>query len=164
MTPLTPTYLDASQAAPAQLVDLEARWANLPVAVATESVSASLAGLFAKQKTFDAYQTALVAYNQRYRPAYHGRRSVSTTSRLALWCRSMADLYRRAARAECPTNVLEQAHRCADRLGKRLNRGIVCRPATVRVTADVIAGLTAIAEWCDRLLVAGGNDHGPPTA
>jgi hypothetical protein len=155
MTTLTPTCSDAAQAdALAQLVELEARWVNLPVAATTESASASLAGLVAKQKAFDAYHARQVAYNQRYRPAYNGQRPVTTAVRLAVWCRMMADLFRQAGRDECPVNVLELAHRCADRLARRLNQDIACRPATITSTADAIAELDAIAKRCEELLPA----------
>jgi hypothetical protein len=162
MTHSTPTNLDVTQAdALAHLVELEARWVNVQSAVATESASASLAGLVAKQKAFDGYHAQLVAYNQRYRPAYHGLRPVNTAVRLAAWCRTMADLYGRAGRAECPVHLLEQAHRCADRLGARLNRDLVCRPAAVTNTAEAIAGLGAVAEWCDGLLPTVAAGHLP---
>jgi hypothetical protein len=150
---------DAAQAdALAHLVELEARWVNVPAAVTTASASASLAGLVAKQKAFDGYHAQLVAYNQRYRPAYHGLRPVNTAVRLAAWCRKMAELYTRAGQAECPVHLLEQAHRNADRLGARLNRDLVCRPAQVASTADAIAGLGAVAEWCDSLLFPAADD------
>jgi hypothetical protein len=157
MNPSTPTNTDATQAdALARLVELEARWVNVPLAVATDSAAASLAGLVAKQKAFDAYRAQLVSYNQRYRPVYDGQRPVNTAVRLAAWCRTMADLYRRAGRAECPVNLLEQAHRGADRLGTRLNRDLIARPAAVTSTADAIAGLGAVANWCDGLVPATG--------
>jgi hypothetical protein len=149
----TSTNPDAAQAdALAHLVELEARWVNVPLPVVTDSARASLAGLVAKQKAFDAYHAQMVAYNQRYRPAYHGLRPVCTAVRLAAWCRTMADLYTRAGQIECPVQLLEQAHRNADRLGGRLNRDLVCRPAHVMRTADAIAGLRAIAKWCEGLL------------
>ena len=159
---MTTTYLDATQAdALAHLVELEARWVNVPLAVATASAKASLAGLVAKQKAFDAYRDQLVAYNQRYRPAYDGLRPVNTAPRLAAWCRKMADLYRRAGGAECPVHLVEQAHRCADRLGARLNRDLFCRPADVTSTADAIERLGAVAEWCDGLVPAAADDPRP---
>ncbi len=160
MIPSTSTDSDAVQAdALARLVELEARWVSVPSAVATASASASQAGLVAKQKAFDAYHTQLVTYNQRYRPAYHGDRPVNTAARLAAWCRTMADLYTRAVQAECPVSLLEQAHRCADRLGTRLNRDLVCRPAAVTSTADAIADLKAVAKWCDRLLPSAEDEQ-----
>ena len=162
MIPSTPIPSDTAQVdALAHLVELEARWVNVPLAVATTSTKASLAGLVAKQKAFDAYRGELVAYNKRYRPAYDGLRPVNTAARLAAWCRAMADLYRRAGRAECPVHLLEQAHRFADRLGARLNRDVVGRPAAVTSTADAIASLKAVAEWCDGLLPAAADGQLP---
>jgi hypothetical protein len=162
MTTLTPACPDAAQAdALANLVELEARWMNVPVAVPTDSATASLAGLVAKQKAFEAYRAQKVAYNQRFHPAYHGQRPVTTAVRLAAWCRTMADLFRRAGQAECPVNVLEQAHRCADRLGSRLNRDLVCRSAPGTTTADAIAGLGTVAAWCDSLLPADADGQRP---
>ena len=162
MTSATPDYPDDAQAdALAHLVELEARWVSVPVAVATESASVSVAGLVAKQKAFDAYHAGRVAYNQRFRPAYHGQRPVTTAVRLAAWCRTMADLYRRAGRSECPVHILDQAYRCADRLRIRLSRDPVRRPEVVTTTAGAIAGLEAVAAWCDGLLPPGSDAHGP---
>jgi hypothetical protein len=154
MTHLAPTCPDASQTdALARLIELEARWSNVPVAVPTASPSASLAGLVAKQKAFDAYHVQLVRYNREYHPAYHGQRPVTTAVRLAAWCRSMADLYGRASRVDCPVNLLEQAHRAADRLGARLNQEPIGRHEA-NTTPEAIAGLHSVAEWCDGLAVA----------
>jgi hypothetical protein len=62
----------------------------------------------------------------------------------------MADLYWRAGRVDCPVNVLERAHRAADRLGGRLNQEpLGRRAATTR--PEAIAGLRSIADWCDGL-------------
>ena len=69
----------------ARLVELEARWGNVPLAVASDSASASLAGLVAKQKAFDAYRAQPVSYNQRFRPVYDGQRPVNSPVRLAAW-------------------------------------------------------------------------------
>jgi hypothetical protein len=152
MTLLTFARSDTTQAdALAHLIELEAHWVTVPVAVPNASGVGSLAGLVAKQKAFEAYHVQQVAYNQQYRPAYHGQRPVTTAIRLAAWCRTMADLYRRAERAECPVNVLEVAHRCADRLGRRLSCELFIRPANLTTTAEAIAGLEAIAGWCDGL-------------
>jgi hypothetical protein len=153
MIPSTSMSPDAAQAdALAHLVELEACWANVPLPVVKDSATASLASLVAKQKAFDAYHAHMVAYNQRYRPAYHDLRPICTAVRLAPWCRWMADLYARAGQTECPVQLLEQAHRNVDRLGSRLNRDLVCRPTHVMRTADAIAGLRAIAKWCDGLM------------
>jgi hypothetical protein len=149
---MMPSPPDATQAdALAHLVELEARWTNIPLAAMTDSPGASLAGLVAKQKAFDAYHAKLVAYNRLHRPTYDGQRPVTTPVRLAVWCRKMSELYRHASGAECPVNLLEQAHRCADRLGIRLNRDLVGRPTNVTRTAEAIAGLEALAAWCDGL-------------
>jgi hypothetical protein len=151
MTPPSPAPTPATQAdALARLVELEAHWLNVPPAVTAGSAAASLAGLVAKQKAFEAYRVGLAEYNRRHRPAYDGLRPANTAARLAAWCRGMADLYRRAGGADCPVHVVEQAHRGADRLGARLNQAAPGRPA-VATTADAITALTAVADWCDGL-------------
>jgi hypothetical protein len=153
MSAATPANLGPTQAdALAILLELEAHWMNVPTAVTTESARAMLAGLVAKQKAFDAYRAQLVAYNQRFRPTYDGLRPVGTPARLAAWCRTMADVYQRAGHAECPVDLLEQVHRCADRLSARLKRDRFCRPAPLKTTADAIAAFSTVAEWCDTLL------------
>jgi hypothetical protein len=151
MTIAIPTGSDATQAdALAILVELEARWETIPVAAATAAPRESMAALVAKQKAFDAYHVQMVAYNRQYHPAYHGQRPATTAVRLAAWCRSMADLYGRAGQVNCPVNVLEQAHRAADRLGVRLNRESLGRQAA-NTTPEAIAVLRSVAEWCDGL-------------
>ena len=77
----------------------------------TSSAPAASLGLRAKQRAFDAYHALLVAYNRQYRPPHEAERPLSTPARLAAWCRTVRDLFRRAAPADCPVHALEKAFR-----------------------------------------------------
>jgi hypothetical protein len=131
----------------AAIIELEAAWENVPATVAGASPGDSLRSLTAKQRAFDAYRAGLVAYNRHYRADYRGERPATTPKRLGAWCRRLAELYRRADRTACPVQVLEKAHRCADRFADRL--AVVACPRAA--TGDSAADLGSIADWCDRL-------------
>src|SRR5262245_10917382 len=45
------------------------------------------------QKTYDAFRSKLVMYNKQYSPAHVPDLLLNTPSRLAMWCRTMQDLY-----------------------------------------------------------------------
>jgi hypothetical protein len=148
------THLTAAQAdALAVVVELESLWENVPSAAAQTSASEGWRGLNAKQRAFDAYHSHLVAYNRQYRPSHFGERPATTPSRLGAWCRKMAQLYGRVDRAECPVALLEKVHRYADRLAVRLNATPCVRGTPQTSTADAVADLGAVAEWCDGLVV-----------
>jgi hypothetical protein len=146
------TQLPAVQAdALAAVVELEALWENIPAAAAGASPGEALRGLTAKQRAFDAYRAGLIEYNRRYGAAYHGERPATTSKRLGAWCRRLAALYLRANQTGCPVQVLEKAHRAADRLATRLGTAPCSRPAAPASAADAVADLQEVAGWCDGL-------------
>jgi hypothetical protein len=138
----------------AALIELEAFWENVPVTAAGALPSESLRGLTAKQRAFDAYHASLVAYNRRYGVAYHGERPAATPKRLGAWCRRLAALYRRADQADCSIQLLEKAHRCADRVAAQMAVTACPRAASASGPSDVAADLGSIADWCERLSAA----------
>jgi hypothetical protein len=149
------SQLAASQAnALAVVIELESLWENVPVMAAQVDANEGWRLLSAKQRAFDAYHTHRVAYNRQYQPAYHGERPVATPSRLGAWCRKMAALYRRLDHAECPVQLLKKAYRFADQLAARFNTSPCLRALAHTNTADAVAALGSIADWCDGLFPA----------
>jgi hypothetical protein len=117
--------------------------------------------LKARQKAYEAFHDKLLAYNKRYTPAHAPELLLNTPVRLAAWCRTMRDLYRQVEHAppgHCPVNVVEKAHRWADRVAARLNKdraGPTPLPGTI---GTAIRQLEAVAQWCDGLVGATSED------
>jgi hypothetical protein len=131
----------------AQLVELEARWENLPQAPAR-----STRDLAAKQAAYEAYRARRATYNGRYQPAHDPRVLAHTPARLGAWLRAMRDLFARAEadpRCPCPVHLMEKARRCAERVALRLNveppAPPPAPPGTVRAAVE---GLETLARWC----------------
>ena len=142
--------LDLAQAAELSLlVDLEARWENLRKG----NLGHSLQDLLARQKAYDAFHAKLVAYNRCYTPPHVPELLLNTPVRLALWCRKMRDLYRRAEdlpQGHRPVHLLEKSYRCADHVATRLHTAPASRPAALPGTSHDTAGaLEALAQWCE---------------
>ena len=128
----------------AQLVELEARWENLPHASTN-----STRELAEKQNAYEAYRSRRAAYNGLYK-AHEPRMPVHTPVRLGAWLRAMRDVYARAEadpRCPCPVHLMERARRCAGRLALRLEAEPpdLTPPLTVRAA---IEGLETLARWC----------------
>jgi hypothetical protein len=133
------------------LVELEARWEylrNIP-ARARGSGTKDLQGI---QRAYEAFHGKLAAYNKRYKPAHVPELLLNTPSRLAVWCRSMRQLYLQVEhdpRAVCPVHLIEKAYRCAERISVRLKQDRLSRsalPATIRAAIEALEVLT---RWCD---------------
>jgi len=144
---LTPDQATALTA----LIELEARWENLPRSEVRDDLPASVLGLRAKQTAYDAYHRTLVAYNRRYRPAHAADAVVNSPARLGLWCRKVCALLRQLGDgAACPVHLLEKTYRSAVQIGLRLSREPLGRTLPADVPAAVRA-LTALAVWSDDL-------------
>ena len=136
----------------AALVELEARWENLPRGETGDDLQASVQALRAKQGAYVAYHTKLVAYNRRYAPAHEGETVLRSPARLAAWCRAMRDLLLRLTPgAACLVHLLEKAVRRAERLGTRIDREPL-RRATPTDMPAAIRTLASLADWCDGLV------------
>lgn len=130
----------------AQLVELQARWENLPTAAGH-----GVPDLVAKQAAYEAYRSRQAAYNAKHDQAHDPPTQAHTPAKLGLWLRSMRDLFARAEcdpRCPCPVHLLEKARRSAVRVAGRLKLDppAVTPPATVRAAVE---GLEALAGWCD---------------
>ena len=140
----------------ALLVDLEAGWQNLRQAPRLGPEGAlTLRELTANQRAFEAFRVKLAAYNGLYRPAHTPELLLNTPSRLAKWCRKMADLHLRLAeldsQAPCPKHLLEKAYRWADLIGARGQRALVSRAAQPVTIRDAVRALEAVVRWCESL-------------
>src|SRR5262245_9485811 len=118
--------LDLQQAVElAQVVELEARWENLPQAAAQLDMALSVRGLHDKQNAYAAYSARLVAYNERYRAGHYAKPARSTPPRLVAWLQAMRDLFSRVEhdpRCACPVHLVEKAYRWADRVALHLQK------------------------------------------
>ena len=144
------------------LVELEARWENMRKTPArAQEVGSVTPTLLEVQKAYDAFRTKLAAYNKRYTPAHVPELLLNTPARLAIWCRTMRELYLQVEhdpQAPCPLQLLEKAYRWADRMSVRMNkpRGTwFVPPGTIRAATEALG---ALLQWCDDL----GSGVGPP--
>jgi hypothetical protein len=130
----------------AQLVEIQARWENLPMAT-----DLGIPDLVAKQAAYEVYRSRQAAYNGKHDKAHDPPVLAHTPVRLAAWLRSMRDLFARAEgdpRCPCPVHLLEKARRFAGRVAqlRKADPPAVAAPATVRAAVE---GLEALAGWCD---------------
>ena len=137
------------------LVELEAQWENMRRAPSRPQGRASLTqDLLGIQKAYDAFRGKLVAYNKRYSPAHVPELLLNTPSRLAIWCRSMRELFLQVEddpQVRCPVYLVEKAYRSAERISARLHKDLPSRsepPATIRAASEALG---ALARWCDDL-------------
>jgi len=149
--------LNPDQAAElALLVELEARWENLrKTPVLAQDVGPDTYDLRGIQKAYDEFHSKLVTYNKLYTPAHVPERLLNTPLRLAVWCRSMRQLYiavENDPRVRCPVQLLHKAHRWAERMSLRLNKPRVGCPTPPDTIRTAIEGLSALGEWCDDLM------------
>src|ERR1051325_6408399 len=76
------------------LVEAEARWENMRHAPSAQEVGpAAEKSLRTVQNAYEAFRSKLVAYNTRHTPAHVPELLLNTPVRLALWCRTMRQLY-----------------------------------------------------------------------
>lgn len=135
-----------------RLVELEARWENLP-----KAPSSDVADLRDRQRAYEEFAAALAAYNHRFRPAYRAEVLLSSPVKFSRWCRAVRDLLARVEAGpeeRCPSQLVAKAHRLAARLAPRVSRELAVPPgppAGVRAAIDVFDRL---AEWSDETVVA----------
>ncbi len=147
------TAVDLAQAVELiQLVDLEARWENLRDRPADAPGTLTLAELQSKQNAHRAFQSRLVAYNQRYTPAHVPELLLNTPARLGKWCRTMCDLCRRVElepQVSCPVHLVAKAYRWADKMARRLVRERAPQQAPPTRIAEAVHALEELGKWCD---------------
>jgi hypothetical protein len=148
--------LDPAQAVElALLLDLEACWENLRASSSLSDVPPCTQGLQGKQKAYDGFRAKLKGYNKRYAPAHVPELLLNTPARLALWCRSMRDLYgqlEHIPHAPCPAHLLEKAYRWANRMADRMGKGRAIQSPSPDTIPAVILALEALRQWCEDLV------------
>jgi hypothetical protein len=129
----------------ARVLDLQSRWENLRA-----EGTPSTAQLHALQTAFEAYRVRMAAYTARDRSEPVPELSPTKPDRLGAWCRTVRAVLSRAERGECPTHVLEKAHRVADRIAARVKAEPAGRGSPTDL-AGAIRQLDAVIAWCDGL-------------
>jgi hypothetical protein len=133
------------------LLDLEARWENVPRSAVGDDLQSTVQGLRAKQSAYDAYHTKLLAYNRQFRPAHEGEVVLNSPLRLGAWCRKLYNLLTRLdPNAASPIHLLERAFRSAEHIADRLNHPTLGRTQPTDIQASA-RELEALASWCDGL-------------
>jgi hypothetical protein len=160
MTPTNRLYRSPAQAATlVEVIEREARWRNLPADLPGAPQANTTAVLVAKQRAYEVFREALAVYNRLHRPAYREFWPVRTPASLARWCRSLAELLCGAGLTECPTALLEQAFRRAEKLACRIGVGEVFSPPDVAGVAEAVAALVEIARWSEGVAAAPNIDR-----
>jgi hypothetical protein len=148
----------------AQLVELEARWENLAKVPPPGDARAAVQHLRGKQRAHEAYRARLAAYNARFKPAHLPEVLTNAPVKLGKWCRAMRDLFARVAldpRCACPAQVVERAHRWADRIALVSNREPAARASPPADVRDAIRVLEGLAAWCAARQIAVDGAPGP---
>jgi hypothetical protein len=128
-----------------RVLDLQSRWENLRA-----GGTASTAQLQALQGAFETYRVLMAAYTARDRGEPVPELSPTKPGRLGAWCRTVRAVLSRADGGECPTHVLEKAHRVADRIAARVQAEPAGRESPTDL-AGAIRQLDAVIAWCDEL-------------
>jgi hypothetical protein len=105
-----------------------------------------------RQRAHEAFQAGLREYTIRYGGAILPEPTQVMPKRLAIWCRVLRGLFRRAE-GECPVRVMAKVHRVADRIAERTGE----RPpecGQVEDMAGAVREMDAAIAWCDRLVAA----------
>jgi hypothetical protein len=142
------------------LLDLEAGWQNLLHATSPLlETRAALQDLLGKQRAYETFHTKLVAYNKQFPPGHAPEPALNSPSRLGAWCRAIRNLHlgvERDPQSRCPVHLLAKAYRCADRIGIRMDQGLISRSTKTDTIGAVIQELDALIRWCDSLSVVSG--------
>src|SRR5262249_22882898 len=145
--------LDLQQAVDlAQVVELEARWENLPHAATPRGGALCVGGLHDKQNAYAAYSARLIADNGRYTAGHFAKPASGTAPRLAAWLQAMRGLFSRVEhdpRCACPVHLVEKAYRWADRVALLLKKDPVQRVPPPGTTRAAIEELEKLLRWCE---------------
>lgn len=136
-----------------RLLDLQARWENHRDDPAKSA--ALTADLQARQRAFDAFWSARRAYVAEHRAAPLPEPTQNVPDRLAVWCRTLRAVFRRAEDGS-PAQVMLKVYRLVDRVAARAGREGVERVPAGDLAAAV-RGLDAVIAWCDELAPSGDS-------
>lgn len=127
-----------------RVLDLQARWENHRDDPAKSAGSTT--DLQARQKAFEAFRVAWREYAAEYRDAQLPEPTQNVPDRLAIWCRTLRAVLRRAE-SGAPALVLAKVYRLADRIAIRVGKELVERAPAADLT-DGICELDAVITWC----------------
>ncbi|VTR93670.1 unnamed protein product [Gemmata massiliana] len=128
-----------------RVLDLQARWENHRDDPAKSAASA--AELQVRQKSFEAFRAALREFTAEYRNAQLPEPTQNVPDRLAIWCRTLRAVLRRAESGN-PSALLLKVYRLADRIAIRVGKEQVTR-MPVADLSDGIRELDAVISWCE---------------
>ncbi|HJZ58965.1 MAG TPA: hypothetical protein VKE74_28740 [Gemmataceae bacterium] len=154
MPPLTESTAErlATEQATAlvRVLDLQALWEAHRDDPAKSA--SSTPDLRERQRAHDAFQAALRDYTSRYGNTVLPEPTQVMPKRLAIWCRVLRGLFRRAE-GECPVQVMAKVHRVADRIAERTGE----QPPECGQAEDMagaVREMDAVVAWCERLVAA----------
>ena len=130
-----------------RILELQARWENHRDDPAKSTTSAS--DLHVRQRAFEEFQVALRKYGEKYRNARLPEPTQNMPDRLAIWCRALRVVFRRAEGGN-PSQAMAKVYRLADRIALRMAREPVGR-GKVDDLVSAAQELDAVIEWCDSL-------------
>jgi hypothetical protein len=133
------------------LLDLQARWENHREDPSKSAGSTS--DLQARQKAFDVFRSGLRDYAAKYRGAVFPEPTQNVPERLAVWCRTLRAVFRRAEGGN-PIQVMTKVYRLADRIAARVGKEVVGR-APVGDLATSARELDVVIAWCEGLAALG---------
>ncbi|MBP3955861.1 hypothetical protein J8F10_11250 [Gemmata sp. G18] len=128
-----------------RVLDLQARWENHRDDPA-KSASAT-ADLQVRQKAFEAFRSAWREFTAEYRTAQLPEPTQNVPDRLAIWCRTLRAVLRRAESGS-PAALVTKVHRLADRIAARVGKEPVGR-GPVADLSEGIRELDAVIAWCE---------------
>jgi hypothetical protein len=142
------TERDAEKLPPEQatalvrVLELQARWSALVADQVNDTPS-----LQARQRAHDASRAGLRQYAADYHNAPIPEPTQNVPDRLAVWCRALRAVFRRAE-GGCPAQVLARVYRLADRIAARARNESVVR-VPVDDLPSAVRALDAVIAWCE---------------
>ena len=131
-----------------RVIELQARWENHRDE--TGLVGCSANELLERQRRYSAFRTHSAEFATRHRAIEIPELTLNTPVRLALWCRVIVTVFRRAeSRAAGPVEVVSKAYRLADRVADRLKTDHVARGAAPSSMEEAIRDLENVILWCN---------------
>jgi hypothetical protein len=146
---LTPEHATAV----VHLLDLQARWENQ--CDDPNRSAGSTPDLQTRQKAFEAFRLGCRDYAAKYRDAPFPEPTQNVPERLAIWCRTLRAVFRRAERGSAD-QVLIKVYRLADRVAARAGKEAVGRAQAGDLTRAVQV-LEAVIAWCEGLAARSGD-------
>ena len=130
-----------------RILELHAAWENHRDDPAKSAITAL--DLFVRRKAYDAFRAASSEYAAKYGNAHLPEPTQSVPDRLAIWCRVLRVLCRRAE-GVCPFQLMKKVYRLTDRSATRKGQERVGRGMLGDMTG-VLRELTVVIAWCEAM-------------